>query len=548
MRYALNAAQMKAADRNTIEHFGVASLVLQERAALAVCDRVDAYVRGKPGNSGRKESVRIFAGPGNNGADALACARILSLRGVQTETLLVGDAAKQTEECRAQLRSVRAYGLSVRDFKPEEQEAHIVPALVIDGLLGVGINRAPEGVYDSAVSEINRLRDLGTYVIAIDIPSGLGADDGCVYQNAVMADETVTFGFAKSGLLLNQGIVRCGKLHVAGIGITEESLLAGTDRAVAADACYYGDLSELSLPDRAPDGNKGTFGKVLLVAGSRETGGAAILAAKAALHAGCGMVRAFTEQTNRDAVLQSVPEALVDVYDAGGFAEQSVFSALDRALAWADTVVCGCGIGTGKTAQALLAHLLDTADIPLVLDADALNLLALPGNDLLEKACRFAGKAHGAPLVLTPHAGEFARLYNRAFDREETVADCKRHARTYPALLAAKTGAIVLYKDAASVVSRGEGMFYINVSGNDGMATAGSGDVLAGLLGALLASSGKKDAMETVCDAAFIHGAAGDLAAEKKGKRALCASDLSEALTAVLRGMDERTGKAGFVA
>lgn len=548
MRYALNAAQMKAADRNTIEHFGVASLVLQERAALAVCDRADAYFQDKQSGAGRQKTIRIFAGPGNNGADAIACARILSQRGFQTDTVLVGDAGKQTGECRRQLQSVQAYGLFVRAFSPREKDPETVPDLVIDGLLGVGINRAPEGAFHDAIEEINRLHENGAYVLSVDIPSGIGTDEGSVAGAAVFADETVTFGFAKCGQLLYPASARCGKLQVADIGITRESLLAGTENEIRPDAFYFRDGADVSLPPRRADGNKGTFGKVLVVAGSKETGGAVILAAKAALLSGCGMVRVFTERTNRDAVLQALPEALIDCYDAGAFDAEAVLPLLDGALLWADAVVCGCGIGTGETAVILLKHLLENGHLPLVLDADALNLLALPEHALMDPACRYGEKAEPVPLVLTPHAGEFARLYNRVFAKERTVADCKAHAAAYTRALAKKMNGIVLFKDARSIACCGDAPYYINLSGNDGMATAGSGDVLAGLLGSLLAQTRGRNAMETVCAGAFFHGLSGDYAAERCGKRALCASDIADALAAVLRDFDGHTDTGGFVA
>ena len=319
-------------------------------------------------------------------------------------------------------------------------------------------------------------------------------------------------------------------------------------RAVSPSYFSYENITDITLPGRDPEGNKGTFGKVLVVAGSRETGGAAILASRAALRSGCGMVRVFTEKTNRDVLLQALPEALTDVYDADAFPGHGGLELLDRATDWADAVVCGCGIGTSDTARVVLEHLLDGQKKPLVLDADALNLLSMPGNGLLEKACAYASEAEERPLVFTPHAAEFARLYSRAFDTTVTVKACKQHAGEYPAALAQKTGAIVLFKDARSVVTNGTEPYYLNKSGNDGMATAGSGDVLAGLLGALLAERRGKDAFETVCRAVYCHGLAGDLAAEKTGRRALIASDLAQALTEILRRIDERGDQDGFVA
>lgn len=319
--------------------------------------------------------------------------------------------------------------------------------------------------------------------------------------------------------------------------------------AVSPASFTYQDITDISFSVRKKDGNKGTFGKVLVVAGSRTIGGAAILAAEAALRSGCGMVRVFTEKTNRDAVLAALPESLIDVYDdTSGRNLPDVLKRLSEAVSWSDAVVCGCGIGTGDTARALLERLLTERQKPLVLDADALNLLSLPENGLQEKAAQYADEAVYRPLVLTPHAGEFARLYRCAFETDVTVEDCKANAAKYPDLLAKKMRCIVLYKDAKSVVTNGTEPYYVNESGNDGMATAGSGDVLAGLLGALLAMERGKDAFKTVCKGTFCHGLAGDLAAERHGKRAMIASDLATALRDVLRMIDDRGAEGGFVA
>ena len=556
MKYALSATQMKQADRNTIDHFGVASLVLQERAALAVCAQIDDGKNRPVPRCVAAGDVMLYAGCGNNGADALAAARILHLRGYRTRVRTVGNREKATDEFRAQLRSAEAYGIPVRQFDAEEPvgEKDPVPEAVIDGLLGVGISRAPEGAMADAIREINRLRENGARVIAIDLPSGVNADDGTVYGEAVTADVTVTFGFMKTGQLLFPGSACCGKTEVADIGITEESLLTGAPEAVVPDAFYYRHVTELPLPARRADGNKGTFGKVLFVCGSARMGGAAILSAKAALKSGCGMVRVFTAKENRDALLAAIPEAIIDVYDAsvfdgdaegGSAGAGAVLRALEDAADWADAVVCGCGLDTNDAACALLRKLLNLRKKPLILDADALNLLADDGTDLAEAACAYAEmtKDTSRPLILTPHAGEFCRLYNRMFRTSLAVSDCKQRVKELTRALAGKTGAIVLFKDARSIAAGADEPLYINVSGNDGMATAGSGDVLAGLCGALVAYSRGKSAYTDTCAAAFLHGAAGDLAAGRAGKRALTAGLLADALEDVLRTADaESTG------
>lgn len=537
MHYVLNAAQMKRCDLTTIETLGIASLVLQERAALSVCK----YINDESPEPGAQRSlpdkgqVRLYAGVGNNGADALACARILSARGYRPLVLLFGDEARATQETRAQMKSLNALGIKLlrqqdaRDDKALRER----PVCVVDGLIGIGLHRAPEGAMAEAIRDINALGEQGVRVIAIDIPSGVNADDGAVPGEAVRADLTVTFAFRKAGQLLYPGASYSGKLVCEDIGIPEASLPEDTPPAAF---CYLR-AEEVPLPKRRPDGNKGTFGKVLLMAGCETIGGAAILAAQAAFRGGAGMVRVLTARANRDALLQTVPEALIDVYDKD-ITDKELEALCETACAWADVIVAGPGIGTDALSLGILRTLFTKGKTPMVLDADALNLLSMTENGLMDFAREYAKKDYG--MVLTPHVGEFCRLYAAAFDRRISAEECKANLMQYPKELAEKLGAVVLCKDARSVAAApaadGDSDFpplYLNISGNEGMATAGSGDVLAGLTGALIA--GGVEAFDAACSAAFLHGHAGDLAAAEKGTRVMTATDISRALTTVLR-------------
>ena len=500
MSRAYGSEGMKASDRFAISHDKIPSLVLMERAALAVCDAVSASDACASGRN-----VRVYAGVGNNGADALACARILTDRGYRVECFLVGDPDKATDENKAQQHTLQAYGLEVHPYKKEEGRHPC--DLVIDGLFGIGVNRAPEGVWLDAVTEMNAYGKEGAKVVAIDLPSGVNADDGSLPGACVSADMTVTFAFAKTGMLLYPAAAHCGEILVRDIGIRASR---------KADAVYYADPSEVRLLKRDPAGHKGTFGKVLCVCGSQKTGGAAILAARAVLASGAGMVRVFTDIANRDAILQVLPEALIDTYDESHPDEAATKALLHAALDWSDSVVLGCGTGTGEIARQLTQTVLSDCKKPLVLDADALNLIAR--DKALRSLCRALGE-RGIPLVLTPHLAEFARLTGRS------VPECRKHLLTAPRELADELHATVLLKDARSVVcSVRPDETYINISGNDGMATAGSGDVLAGLLGALILQS--ESAREACCNGAYLHGLAGDRAAGLSGKRGLTASDL----------------------
>lgn len=532
MRMVLNAAQMKACDKATIETYGIASLVLQERAALAVCRHIEAEstepdLQKKLPDRG---SVFVYAGVGNNGADAVACARILSGRGYRPRIFLVGEEARATEEMRAQLHSAAACGIPAEAFSKtiESSFPGEVPVCIIDGLFGIGLNRAPEGAAADAIREINAWKERGVKVVSVDIPSGVNADDGSVPGEAVRADCTVTFAFRKAGQLLYPGASYCGELYCEDIGIPAEALPKET---IPAAFCYQ-TAEEAPLPARSADGNKGSFGKVLLAAGSETIGGAAILAAKAVLGSGAGMVRVLTARGNRDALLTAVPEALLDIYD-NDTTDAALEELCRKALAWADVLVAGPGIGTGEQAGKMLHTLLTQADLPLVLDADALNLIAAPDSALPGLLKAYAKKGH--PVVLTPHIGEFCRLYQAVFGKPLSAEECKANLLRCPKELSKALGVVLLCKDARSVIADAapdqngqDKPLFINTSGNDGMATAGSGDVLSGMIGAFLA--GGLDAFAAACTGAYLHGCAGDLAAKETGKRAMTASDLLSAL------------------
>ncbi|MBR0093173.1 MAG: NAD(P)H-hydrate dehydratase [Lachnospiraceae bacterium] len=526
MNYALTSSQMKACDENTAEHFGLSSLILQERAALAVCD----YISQELALTAPQE-ILIYAGDGNNGADALACARILTERGHRVRTRLTGSGNNRTPEWETQKRILDAYGIGTEAFAPKK-EAEAVPGLILDGMLGAGLTRALAGRVKEAAEEIGVLRERGARVIAIDLPTGVHADDGQVQGCAVRADHTVTFAFAKTGLLLYPGAEYAGTLTVADIGITEASFLPGTEKAVVPAACYYGAPEQLVLPQRKPDGNKGTFGKVLVIAGSGEISGAAILCATAALRSGCGMVKVLTHRANREVLALALPEAMCTVYDDTLTADDPV---IRKALDWADVIVLGPGIGTGQTGRSLTGAVLDDRRLPLVADADALNLMAAD-RELFEKARVYA--AEGRPFLVTPHLREFARLFSRATGQETDAKECAANLLTCPRRLSAAMHATVLCKDARSIVAdETKEQCYINLSGHAGMATAGAGDVLAGLCGALLAQG--MNGFEAAATSAYLHGLSGDNARDAIGESAMLAGDIAARLSLFI----EQAGK-----
>lgn len=500
MEQIVTGSQMKALDDATIENIGIPSLVLMERAALALCDAMEAegYLEGR---------LLFLCGSGNNGADGVAAARILTLRGYEADVCILGNPLRFTQEMKKQVEIAEKYGISfVKTYRCSEYTT------IVDSLLGVGTSRNLEGVYKKAVEEI---RHCGCHVVSVDIPTGICADTGRILGAAVRADLTVTFAYKKAGLCLYPGALYAGKLVTAEIGIHRQDFpLDGTE----IFACEPADLQKIR---RDPGGNKGTFGKVFLIAGSRDIFGAAYLSGLAAMRTGAGMLKICTREENRQQ-FSCFPEAMLLTYD-----DTSDLKALVReGLAWADTAGMGPGVGTGAQAARLLDVLLEECTCPLVLDADAVNLLS--GKKEKLKSCK-------APVILTPHLGEFSRLTGTeiAVWKEDPVNITREAASSYRVIL--------VCKDARTVVSDGT-RSWINLSGNDGMATAGSGDVLTGtILGLLAQKLAPKDAAVL---GVYLHGCAGDRAAAAKGRAGMLAGDILEEIPKILCSLEGKEGKS----
>ncbi len=532
-KYVVSAAEMKRCDQATIEHFGIPQDVLMERAALSICK----YVKKALPPSGH---VLIFAGSGNNGGDGIAAARILHQEGIQVTLMLVNhsihekaSASKRTPACSAQLKIALSYGVNIIDFDAEAINTEIKKCdVIVDAMLGIGCKRSLEGDYLSAVCEINYAREdfdeKAPHVIAADIPTGINSDTGQVEGYAICADETVTFGFLKMGCAFYPGAAHSGEIHIVNVGITEAGFLEDMPAFKYVDIEDNNKLSEILLPKRNPAGNKGSFGKVLIAAGNRKISGACIMAAESCLRSGAGMVRVFTEKTNLSAIQTLLPEAMTDIYSEEAFEglDDAEFEAdkeaLLKALEWSDAVVCGPGIGMGNSGRKILTIILQNYKNTIILDADALNIIS-EDEDIRKIVREYDGE-----IIMTPHLAEFSRLIGK------NIHDCRVSLIQEAIKLAKEFHASIICKDARSVITDGERNF-INLSGNDGMATAGSGDVLAGLLGALVLS-GFSCALEAAVAGAFLHGSAGDMAAIKHGRQGMTARDISGSLRDIFSG------------
>lgn len=504
MEYLVTQAQMKQYDKNTIEYLKIPSAVLMERAALVT---VEELLKEK-GNAPQK--ALIVAGCGNNGGDGLAIGRLLMRRGFPVDVVLLGSPAKCSGETRLQTEILARYGVRLYDTIPEREYD-----IVIDAIFGIGLTREIEGIYKDAIEAINGMK---AYVCSVDIPSGIHADSGKILGCAVKADMTVTYGFYKLGEFLYPGTEYCGKIICRQMGIDEYSFLG------KKPVWYtYTGKNDVILPKRKANGNKGTFGKTLIIAGSDNICGAALMAGKSVFRMGAGMVRIVTSCQNREVIQQALPEAMVTVYDTtlwqADTPDAAFISAFLEAHEWADCILIGPGIGTGQEAQWMLRYCLNESTLPMVVDADGLNLIAAGRVDMA---------AHKENVILTPHLLEFARLAGCS------VKEVSENITVYPKKLSEKMHCIVVCKDARTVVAAPENeMLYLNTSGNAGMATAGAGDVLAGMIAGLLSQG--MDAEKAAVTGVYLHGLAGDMAADAHGEYSMMATDIIEELEELLK-------------
>jgi len=522
------AAEMRQADRRASEAFGVPSLVLMENAGRGVADAIERRfgpVRGR--------RVAIVCGKGNNGGDGFVVARHLAARGAAVDVWLIGGTGEVRGEAATNLAVLVKSALpltvvSGASGSPGLEglgEALGRAELVVDALLGTGVTGAASGLVAGAIAAINEAgRQAGRPVCALDLPSGLSADQGGLLGPAVRATLTVTLGLPKRGLYLHPGADHVGRVELADLGVPRAWLEVGIPVALleAEDV-------RAVLPARPADAHKGSYGHLLVVAGSLGKTGAAVLACRGALRSGTGLVTCALPATQQPVVAAGVPEAMTEPLPEGG-AQTLSAKALDRLLELAsrvDAVTLGPGVGLEPETQATVRDLIQTIERPMVVDADALT--ALVGHLTRLRDAR-------GPRLLTPHPGEAARLLGRTVP--EIQGDRIESARR----LAGETGTFVALKGAGTVVASPGGEVTLNPTGNPGMATGGTGDVLAGVAGGLAAQGlGPEAALRS---AVYLHGLAGDLAARERGEAGLIAGDVADALPAALRRL--RSGDPGI--
>ena len=499
MQLWVNAAQMKAADQYTIQKLGVPSLELMEHAAQACVqvledEKVDL------------SHVCVVCGSGNNGGDGFAIARILQNNRYSVETFCVGNPEHYTEETQEQMHRLQECGGKITYGMPQENSYSVV----IDAVFGVGLSRKVEGRYRQVIEQMNRMR--GTK-FAVDIPSGLSATTGCILGCAFKADYTVTFQLKKIGLELSQGRTMAGRVIVPDIGISTDSICEDQEIVRTAGKDIYRKM----LPDRPEDSNKGTYGRLLVIAGSKGMAGAAYLNAHAAYMTGAGLVRIYTSSDNREILQTLLPEAIVTTYEE--YNKEELLSL----FTWADSVCIGSGLGMSRLSEKILKTVMEYVKVPCLIDADGLNLLAENKNYLNQMAER--------RFVITPHMKEMSRLTGTPV--EELKADRIQILKDF----ISRYRITCVLKDSRTLIASEEKGIRMNLTGNSAMAKAGSGDVLAGVISGWMVQG--KEAEDAAELGTYIHGLSGDLAKFEKGVYSVMARDLIEYISKALMKLEE---------
>lgn len=508
VEYIVTSEEMQQYDKNTVKQFQIPELLLMEQASLAATEEIIGMFPAK------KEQVLVLAGKGNNGGDAMAVARLLFQRGYSVTVCIITD----KEICRDDFSTsaVIQYDILKNMNIPIVTELPLCSYdIIIDGIFGVGLNRAVTGKAEQIIGIVNQREG---YKIALDIPSGICGTTGRVYGSAFQADCTITFAFIKRGLCFYPGAEYAGKIIKKEIGITEKSFGEKEPEMFA-----FGSAIREYLPPRKPNGHKGTFGKILLIAGNETMGGAAILAGKAALMSGCGMLRICTHKNHKTEILTTLPEAIVDVYENE---EEAVFC-VSKGCEWADVIAMGPGMGTDSISNTIWNTVIEANCKPLIMDADALNLLSVSSN--YEKlSWKQKEKETERTLILTPHPLELSGILGKDIRKQPNEALELTDEE------ATKLKSVIVKKDARTVTCGGEHSYIINLCGNSGMATAGSGDVLTGIIAAILANCSEQPFYAAALGV-YIHAKAGDFAKEQKNEYSMVAGDLCLALIEVLK-------------
>ena len=490
MKNILSAENMKKVDTISIKEIGIPSLALMETAAR--------YVAMSISGIGESLCSRIVSvcGVGNNGADGIAAARTLKCMGYGCVFIYcIGNIENATEEFKIQLSIAEQLGIEVEFIKDLHDFNVDSYDYIIDAIFGIGLSRNVEGLYSEVISAINSSK---AKKIAVDIPSGINGNNGQVLGNAIKADITVTFGAYKIGLILYPGAEYAGEIKLYDIGFPKESykeltIIKGLENSDAIEG----------FSARNKHSNKGSYGKLLIIAGNEDMCGAAYMCASAAFSMGVGLVKVATTKNNKSIINNMLPEAIVIGDDEDSIAQS---------LEWCDVILIGPGMGVSDRTEQLIKVAFE-ANKPILLDADAINVMAKN---------RYLLKYLDEKAILTPHLGEMSRLVECAISdiSKDMINVCKNKAK--------ELGCSIVMKDSRTVICTSKGDIYINLSGNSGMAKAGSGDVLAGIIAGIMTTT--KNVEAGAVYGPVVHGTAGDITREQFGEYGMMPTDIIKAL------------------
>ena len=507
-------SQMQSIDRRAIDGLKIPGLTLMENAGIRVADVICERFEIE------NKLVAVVCGKGNNGGDGFVVARLLHQRGAKVLAFLIGEKSEVKGDALTNLDRAQAAGLTIHEIA--DPAAFAIPVdceLIVDAIFGTGFSGPVKSPYAEIIRAVN---DHHAPMVAIDAPSGLDGATGHVADPCLRADITVTFGLPKYGQVIYPGKAHVGELLVADIGFPERAM---SEEGINLNYLTPAEATAM-LPYRAPEANKGDFGKLFVLAGSVGYTGAAVLTAEAGLRSGTGLVILGCPSGLNDIfetkMTEVITKPLPEVRNRRCLALRGLGEVREM-VKWADAVAVGPGIGTYHETRELIFRLLANLDKPAVFDADALNILARDIDKL---------HGHSAPLVISPHPGEMARLTGR------TIEQIQKNRIGVALEFAQEFNLVCILKGAPSMIAAPNGQAWVNPTGNEGMATAGSGDVLTGIIGGFLAQ-GMLD-IDAAVLGCCVHGKAGDMARDQFGSRGMIAGDILMLLPEALRGMEER--------
>jgi hydroxyethylthiazole kinase-like uncharacterized protein yjeF len=518
----VTAEEMRQLDRETIEGCGIPGVVLMERAGLAVAYKIKELY-------GRKKII-IVSGSGNNGGDGLVVARNLHNEGWAVKVFLTSRPEDLKGEALLQYKAAVNFGVDIQQIKGLLTNPSIIThhSIIVDAILGTGLSK---NVTDTLAEVISLLNKSSKPIISVDIPSGISSDNGQVMGEAIKAEYTVTFCLPKRGHLLYPGAEYSGKLFIEDIGFPEKLLRS---EKFYVELLRKNDVTTL-IPERRKYSHKGDYGHVLIVAGSRGKTGAALMTARACLRGGAGLVTIGVPESLagifQSCVTEEMTLILPDKGD-GTLAGRASNLILDFLNESADLLAIGPGIGISADTNKLMKILIKNSSTPMVIDADGIN--SIKG----ERSVFLKAKA---PIILTPHPGEMSRLLNPhphppTFANGGqggitlTIQDIENDRINTAIFFAKETGTYIVLKGVPTIIATPEGRAFINSTGNPGMATGGTGDVLTGMISGFL-SQGVNPLQASILGV-YLHGLAGDLAASEKGQHPMLATDIIDKISA----------------